>query len=507
MTKPPLHTQFDGIASLRQSIIKGDISTVELAKSCLDTIESLAKINAFLDIRPEITIAQAEKIDKEISNGLVRPLSGIPIAHKDVFVTTDWHTTSASKMLKGYLSPFNATVVERLSNAGTISLGKLNCDEFAMGSTNENSAYGPVANPWDYSKVPGGSSGGSAAAVAARMVAATTATDTGGSVRLPAALCGVSGIKPTYGSTSRYGIIAFASSLDQAGIIAKSSRDLLDILDIIIGFDSKDATCLEKCNNIANQPGRISADFEKHNNRFIRNNSYPLKGIRIGIPQEFFGDNLSEEVLESVTKAINDFENLGASIVTISLPYTELTIPTYYVIASAEAYSNLSRFDGVRYGHRTKNYKNLDEMITRSRAEGFGLEVKRRILLGAHMLSSKNYEDFYLKAQGTRRIIAQDFKNSLLNECDVIMGPVSQKTAKNIGEDSSNTLDWLGDMYTLGASLAGLPAMSIPCGFDKNKNLPIGLQIIGNYFDEGLILALSDYYQHITDWHKQYPKI
>ncbi|AGF48640.1 aspartyl-tRNA(Asn)/glutamyl-tRNA (Gln) amidotransferase subunit A [Candidatus Kinetoplastibacterium oncopeltii TCC290E] len=507
MTKQPLHTQFEEISSLRKAIIKGDISAVELAKSCLDTIESLAGINAFLDIRPETTISQAKKVDKDISNGLISPLSGIPIAHKDVFVTTDWYTTSASKMLKGYLSPFNATVVERLSNAGAVSLGKLNCDEFAMGSTNENSAYGPVANPWNYKKVPGGSSGGSAAAIAARMVVAATATDTGGSVRLPAALCGVSGIKPTYGSTSRYGIIAFASSLDQAGIIANNSRNLLDILDIITGFDGKDATCLEKCNNITNQPGRIRADFDKHANRFNKNNSFPLKGIRIGLPKEFFGNNLSGEILKSVTKAIYDFENLGASIVTISLPYTELTIPTYYVIASAEAYSNLSRFDGVRYGHRTKNYKTLDEMITRSRAEGFGLEVKRRILLGAHMLSSENYEDFYLKAQCTRRIIAQDFKNALLNECDVIMGPVSQETAKNIGEDSSNTLDWLGDMYTLGASLSGLPAMSIPCGFDNNKNLPIGLQIIGNYFDEGLILALSDYYQHVTNWHKQYPKI
>ncbi|AGF49367.1 Asp-tRNA(Asn)/Glu-tRNA(Gln) amidotransferase subunit GatA [Candidatus Kinetoplastidibacterium galati] len=507
MTKPLLHTQFEGISSLRQAIINGDISSVELARSCLDTIESLSIINAFLDIRPEITIAQAKKVDNEISKGLIKPLSGIPIAHKDVFVTTDWYTTSASRMLHRYLSPFNATVVERLSNAGAVSLGKLNCDEFAMGSTNENSAYGSVANPWDYSKVPGGSSGGSAAAVAAGMVAATTATDTGGSVRLPAALCGVSGIKPTYGSTSRYGIIAFASSLDQAGIIAKSSEDLLDILDIITGFDGKDATCLEKFNNIENRPGRIRADFDNHVNKFNKNNSFPLKGIRIGLPKEFFGDNLSEEVLKSVTKAIRDFENLGASIVTISLPCTELTIPTYYVIASSEAYSNLSRFDGVRYGHRTKNYKNIDEMITRSRAEGFGLEVKRRILLGAHMLSSKNYEEFYLKAQGTRRIIAQDFKESLLTECDVIMGPVSQKAAKSIGEDSSNINDWLGDMYTLGASLAGLPAMSIPCGFDSNKNLPIGLQIIGNYFDEGLILALSDCYQHITNWHKQYPKV
>ncbi|AFZ83274.1 aspartyl-tRNA(Asn)/glutamyl-tRNA (Gln) amidotransferase subunit A [Candidatus Kinetoplastibacterium blastocrithidii TCC012E] len=506
MTKPLLHTEFEGISSLRKAIVKGDISAVEIAKSCLDRIESLAIINAFLDIRPEVTISQAEKVDKEISNGLIKPLSGIPIAHKDVFVTTDWHTTAASKMLAGYFSPFNATVVEKLRSAGAVSLGKLNCDEFAMGSTNENSAYGPVANPWDYSKVPGGSSGGSAAVIAARMVYAATATDTGGSVRLPSALCGVSGIKPTYGSTSRYGIIAFASSLDQAGIIAKSSKDLLDLLDTMIGFDGKDATCLAKCNNIENQPGKIRTDVKNHITKFNKNNSYPLKGIRIGLPKEFFGDNLSEEVSKSVIKAICDFENLGASIVKISLPLTELTIPTYYVIASAEAYSNLSRFDGIRYGHRTKNYKNIDEMITKSRSEGFGSEVKRRILLGAHVLSSNNYEKFYLKAKSTRKTIAQDLKNSLLNECDVIMGPVSQRTAKNIGDNSSNTLDWLADMYTLGASLAGLPAMSIPCGFDNN-NLPIGLQIIGNYFDEGLILALSDCYQNITNWHKQYPKI
>jgi aspartyl-tRNA(Asn)/glutamyl-tRNA(Gln) amidotransferase subunit A len=398
-------------------------------------------------------------------------------------------------------------VVERLQQAGAVSVGKLNCDEFAMGSGNENSAYGPVRNPWDVAAVPGGSSGGSAAAVAARLVFAATGTDTGGSVRQPAALCGVTGIKPTYGTVSRFGIVAFGSSLDQAGPLAASSRDALALLDAMTGFDPRDATSLQKCDGAANEPGRVQRDFDSVQARYDAAGARPLAGLRIGIPAEYFGDGLADEVRAQVETALRQFEELGAVRVPISLPRTELAIPAYYVIAPAEASSNLARYDGVRYGHRTDNYEGLDEMISRSRAEGFGDEVKRRILIGTYVLSHGYYDAYYLQAQRLRRLIAQDFQRAF-EQCDVIMGPVAPAVAKNIGDNRDDpTADWLADVYTLGVSLAGLPAMSVPCGFGQgaHSRRPVGLQIIGNYFDEGRLLAIGDRYQHVTDWHQRVP--
>jgi len=374
-----------------------------------------------------------------------------------------------------------------------------------MGSANENSAYGPVRNPWDRNAVPGGSSGGSAAAVAARLVAAATGTDTGGSVRQPAALCGVSGIKPTYGTVSRYGIVAFGSSLDQAGPLAPSSRDLLELLDPMSGFDPQDATSLETCDGAPNAPGRIRAAYDAVQAACDAAGSQPLKGLRIGVPQEYFGAGLAPDVAAAVEAALAQFEALGAQRVAVSLPRTELAIPAYYVIAPAEASSNLARYDGVRYGHRAAEYADLNQMIARSRAEGFGDEVKRRILIGTYVLSHGYYDAYYLQAQRVRRLIAQDFQRAYAGQCDVIMGPVAPTVAKNIGDNRDDpTADWLADVYTLGVSLAGLPAMSIPAGFG-NGGRPVGLQIIGNYFDEGRLLAIADRYQQVTDWHRRVP--
>ncbi|AFZ82947.1 Asp-tRNA(Asn)/Glu-tRNA(Gln) amidotransferase subunit GatA [Candidatus Kinetoplastidibacterium crithidiae] len=505
MTKKPLHTQFDGINELRDAILKKDISVLEITKSALEKAKDLEYLNIFLHLDEELTLQQAKEADKNSSDSS-KILTGIPIAHKDNIATKQWHTTAGSKMLENYISPFNATVVDKLKEFGSISLGKLNCDEFGMGSNNENSAYGPVKNPWDIRITPGGSSGGSAAAVAARIVMASTGTDTGGSIRMPAALCGVCGIKPTYGTVSRYGVIAFASSLDQVGVFANSSLDLLEILNTISDYDHKDSTSIKKYCSEEIKTGWIKKSFNNTKNSFRKNSSSPLKDIRIGIPKEFFDMPIDEDILKTTKEAIHTFEKLGADIINISIPHTEIAIPTYYVIASAEASSNLARYDGVHYGYRTSTFKNIEEMISRSRAEGFGNEVKIRTLLGNYLLSKNNYEQFYLKAQKIRRIILNSFQKIFHTECDLIMGPVTMKNTKKIGIKNINDTDWLDDIYTVSANLAGLPAMSIPCGFNKSDDShPIGLQIIGNYFSEPLMIAISDCYQQNTNWHKKLP--
>jgi len=470
------------------------ISAAELATLFLDRIGQ-SDLNAFLHVDRELTLQQAAQADRRIAAGDVTALTGIPIAHKDLFVTRGWRTTAGSKMLENYVSPFDATVVEQFNAAGTVTLGKLNCDEFAMGSGNENSYFGAVKNPWDKRAVPGGSSGGSAAAIAARLAPAATGTDTGGSIRQPSSLCGVTGIKPTYGSVSRYGMIAFASSLDQGGPIAKTAEDCGLLLNAMSGFDQRDSTSIE----------RPKEDFTRSLNDSI-------KGLRIGVPKEFFGAGLAPDVEQAVRAALAEYEKLGATLVDISLPKTELSIPVYYVIAPAEASSNLSRFDGVRYGHRAADYKDLADMYKKSRAEGFGDEVKRRILVGAYVLSHGYYDAYYLQAQKIRRLIAQDFQNALTGpdrKCDVIMGPVSPTVAWDLGDKTDDPVaNYLADIFTLSTSLAGLPGMSIPCGFgqgEKNGNRPVGLQIIGSYYDEARLLNVAHQYQQATDWHLRAP--
>jgi aspartyl-tRNA(Asn)/glutamyl-tRNA(Gln) amidotransferase subunit A len=394
-------------------------------------------------------------------------------------------------MLENYVSPFDATVVERLQQAGMVTLGKLNCDEFAMGSSNENSHFGAVKNPWDKTAIPGGSSGGSAAAVAARLAPAATGTDTGGSIRQPAALCGITGIKPTYGSVSRFGMIAFASSLDQGGPMAKTAEDCALLLNAMVGFDERDSTSVQ----------RPQEDFTRELNA-------SLKGLKIGVPREYFGKGLASDVEQAIRAALAEYEKLGATLVDISLPKTELSIPTYYVIAPAEASSNLSRFDGVRYGYRAKEYKDLADMYRKTRAEGFGDEVKRRILVGAYVLSHGYYDAYYLQAQKLRRLIADDFRNAF-TQCDVIMGPVAPTVAWELGDKADDPVaNYLADIYTLSTSLAGLPGMAIPCGFgqgDRNGKRPVGLQIIGNYFAEAKLLNVAHQYQQATDWHLRQP--
>lgn len=506
MANLPLHTQFSSIQALREALQSGALSAAELARSALDAVEAHTGLNAFLHVDPELTLAQARAADDALKAGRTAPLAGVPIAHKDVFVTRGWRSTAGSQMLAGYTSPFDATVVSRLADAGAVSLGKLNCDEFAMGSGNETSVFGPVRNPWDPSAVPGGSSGGSAAAVAAGLVMAATGTDTGGSIRQPAAFCGVSGIKPTYGTVSRLGMIAYGSSLDQAGPIARHARDLLEVLEPMTGFDTLDSTSLEYCDAEPNAPGRIRRRFDAALARAQQNGSRPLEGLRIGVAREFFGDGLSPDVAAAVEQALKTFESLGAVRVEISLPRTELSIPAYYVIAPAEASSNLSRYDGVRYGHRAGQYTDLEDMTSRSRFEGFGPEVRRRVLAGTYVLCHGYYDAYYLQAQRVRRMITNDFQRAFADQCDVIMGPVAPTVAKAIGDNREDPIaDWLADIYTLGANLAGLPAMSIPCGFGTERPLPIGLQIIGNYFAEGELLAVADCYQQATDWHQRTP--
>ncbi|HYD97501.1 MAG TPA: Asp-tRNA(Asn)/Glu-tRNA(Gln) amidotransferase subunit GatA [Noviherbaspirillum sp.] len=467
------------------------VSATELAKMYLDRIRQ-SDLNAFLHVDEALTLEQASEADARLARNDTTPLTGIPIAHKDIFVTRGWRSTAGSKMLSNYISPFDATVVEQFRTAGMVTLGKLNCDEFAMGSSNENSFFGAVKNPWDRQAIPGGSSGGSAAAIAARLAPAVTATDTGGSIRQPAALCGVTGIKPTYGRVSRFGMIAFASSLDQGGPMAQTAEDCALLLNAMTGFDPRDSTSLE----------RPAEDFGRELDK-------PLSGLKIGVPREYFGKGLAADVEQAVRTALREYEKLGATLVDISLPKTELSIPVYYVIAPAEASSNLSRFDGVRYGHRAQEYKDLADMYRKSRAEGFGDEVKRRILVGAYVLSHGYYDAYYLQAQKIRRLIAQDFQEAF-RQCDVIMGPVCPTVAWDIGDKADDPVaNYLADIFTLSTSLAGLPGMSIPCGFgqgDKNAKRPVGLQIIGNYFNEAKLLNVAHQYQLATDWHKRTPE-
>ena len=465
-----------------------EVSAVEVATRFLARMGGNPH-NAFLDIDSEVTLAQARASDAKLAGGTAGPLEGVPVAHKDVFVTRDFATTAGSKILSGYRSPFDATVVQRLRTAGMVSLGKLNCDEFAMGSANENSAYGPVQNPWDTARVPGGSSGGSAAAVAAGLAPAATGTDTGGSIRQPASFCGITGIKPTYGRASRYGMIAYASSLDQAGPMARSAEDCALLLSAMCGADlDRDSTSLDM----------PTEDFAAS-----LNNS--LEGLRIGIPKEFFGEGLAPDVRAAVDSALREYEKLGAKLVPISLPRTELSIPVYYIIAPAEASSNLSRFDGVKFGHRAKDYTDLVDMYKKTRAEGFGNEVKRRIMTGAYVLSHGYYDAYYLQAQKIRRMIADDFQNAF-KECDVIAGPVAPSVAWKFGENANDPVaDYLADIFTLPASLAGLPGMSVPAGFGAG-GMPVGLQLIGNYFKEAQLLNAAHRLQQATDFHLRKPE-
>lgn len=472
------------------------VSSTELTRHYLDRIDASGH-NAFLHVDRELSLSQAAAADARIAAGTAGLLTGVPIAHKDIFVTRGWRTTAGSRMLQGYVSPFDATVVERLGAAGMVTLGKVNLDEFAMGSANENSAYGAVKNPWDATAVPGGSSGGSAAAIAARLAPAATATDTGGSIRQPAAFCGVTGIKPTYGRVSRFGMIAFASSLDQGGPIAQTAEDCALLLNDMIGFDERDSTSLTP------EQGNKQEDFTRDLNQ-------PLTGLRIGVPSEYFGEGLAADVEGAVRAALEQFVKLGATLIDISLPKTALSIPTYYIIAPAEASSNLSRFDGVRYGHRASEYKDLQDMYRKTRAEGFGSEVKRRIMVGTYVLCHGYYDAYYVQAQKIRRLIADDFQAALRDKCDVIMGPVAPTVAWDLGSKSNDPVaNYLADIYTLSTSLAGLPGMSIPCGFgegEKNGKRPVGLQIIGNYFAEAKLLNIAHQYQQATDWHTRAPE-
>lgn len=475
------------VAELGRALSSKQISSVELAQLYLDRIERHRDLNAFLDVRPEVTLEQARKADARIARGDATPLTGVPIAHKDIFVTRDFNSTAGSRMLKGYMSPFDATVVENLGGAGMVALGKLNCDEFAMGSSNENSHYGNVLNPWDKAAVPGGSSGGSAAAVAARIAPAATATDTGGSIREPAAFSGVTGIKPTYGRASRWGMIAFASSLDQAGIMTSSAEDAALIFNAMLGFDPKDSTSVQ----------REAEDY-------TRALSQDVKGLRIGVPKEFFGEGLQPDIEKAVREGLAEYVRLGAKLVDISLPNAALGIPVYYVIAPAECSSNLSRFDGVRYGHRAAKYGDLDDMIRKSRAEGFGPEPRRRILIGTYVLSHGYYDAYYIQAQKVRRLIADEFQRAF-QQCDIIAGPVTTSVAFGFGEKAADPVAmYLSDLYTIPGSLAGIPAMSIPCGFGA-KNRPVGLQLMSNYFEEAKLLGVAHRYQLATDWHKRMP--
>jgi aspartyl-tRNA(Asn)/glutamyl-tRNA(Gln) amidotransferase subunit A len=487
------------VAQLAARLAAGDVSSVEVTRHFLARIQSEDALGAFLATDADTSLAQARAADARLAAGERTPLLGVPLAHKDVFVTRDFPTTAGSKMLANYRSPFDATVVSRLgvNGAGMVTLGKLNCDEFAMGSGNDNSAYKPVHNPWDTKRVPGGSSGGSAAAVAARLVPAATGTDTGGSIRQPASLTGITGIKPTYGRCSRYGMVAFASSLDQAGPMARSAEDCALLLSAMAGPDlDRDSTSLD-------MPA-IDYAAALRTPREQATPGKPLAGLRIGLPTQFFGAGCSADVLAAVRGALSEMEKLGAALVDVNLPLTELSIPVYYVIAPAEASSNLSRYDGVRYGHRAQNYTDLEDMYKKTRAEGFGDEVKRRIMIGTYVLSHGYYDAYYLKAQKIRRLIAEDFQKAF-QVCDVIAGPVSPTVAWKIGEKSDDPLAaYLADIYTLSSSLAGLPGMSVPAGFGAH-GMPVGLQLIGNYFQEAQLLGTAHQFQLATDWHQRKP--
>ena len=477
-----------GVAELGRLLQQGKVSAVELAKMQLARIEQHRDLNAFLDVRPEVTLAQAKAADERRARGENGALLGVPIAHKDIFVTRGWASTASSKILDGYMSPFDATVVERLARAGMVCLGKLNCDEFAMGSSNENSAYGNVLNPWDKGAVPGGSSGGSSAVVAARLAPVATATDTGGSIREPAAFTGITGTKPTYGRPSRWGMIAFASSLDTAGLMTQSAEDCALVFNEMLGFDPKDSTSLDAPRE----------DFTRHLND-------PVKGMKIGVPKEFFGEGLKPDVERAVRAALAEYESLGALLVDISLPNAELGIPVYYVVAPAEASSNLARFDGVRYGHRSEKYDDLIDMMKKSRSEGFGPEPKRRILIGTYVLSHGYYDAYFIKAMQVRRLIADDIRRAF-TQCDVIASPVTTSVAFGFGEKTTDPVAmYLADLYTVPGSLAGVPSMSIPCGFG-DKGRPVGLQLMANHLQEAKMLGMAHQYQQATDWHRHLPQ-
>ncbi len=476
------------IAELSAALVAKEVSSVELTQHYLDRIASHEELNAFVTVATDSALALARQADQKLSGNKATPLTGVPMAHKDIFCTDGTRTTCGSRMLSEFIAPYNATVVEKLNEAGMVMLGKTNMDEFAMGSSTETSFFGAVKNPWDTTCVPGGSSGGSAAAVAARLVPMATGTDTGGSIRQPAALCGITGLKPSYGRVSRFGMIAFASSLDQGGPMTQTAEDAALVLNAMAGFDVRDSTS-------ANEPvpdftGKLGHD---------------LKGLKIGLPNEFFDEGLSADVEKAVQAAIEEYKKLGADVVEVSLPNSSLAIPCYYVLAPAEASSNLSRYDGVRYGYRTAEYGDLVDMYERTRAEGFGPEVKRRIMIGTYALSAGYYDAYYLKAQQLRRLIAEDF-NRAFEQCDVIMGPTSPTTAFNLGDKTKDPVSmYLNDIYTISVNLAGLPGMSIPAGFDSNSR-PVGLQLIGQYFDEARLLQVAHQYQQVTDWHKQIPK-
>jgi len=476
------------LQEIASGLAQKKISSVELTKLFLERIKALnGKLNAFITVDEEKSVDQARAADRLIAEGAAQPLTGIPVAHKDIFVARDWLTTCGSKILSNFVGPYDAHLIERFNGAGAVLLGKTNMDEFAMGSSSESSFYGPVKNPWNPECVPGGSSGGSAAAVAARMAPAATGTDTGGSIRQPAALSGISGLKPTYGLVSRYGMVAFASSLDQGGPLAKSAEDLALLLNVIAGFDPRDSTSIER-------------DKEDYTHAL----DTPLSGLRVGVPKEHFGEGLAPDVGKAVEAALAQLEKLGAKRVPIELPNSSLSVPAYYVIAPAEASSNLSRFDGVRYGHRAKDYADLADMYRKTRAEGFGAEVRRRILIGTYVLSHGYYDAYYLKAQKIRRLIAGDFSDAF-KRCDLVIGPTSPTVAFKIGAKTSDPVQmYLNDIYTIPANLAGLPAASIPCGFGAG-GLPVGLHLVGNYFSEAKILNVAHRYQRETDWHRREP--
>ena len=497
-----------GVKALSQALSVGRVSSLELTQTLLTAIAEHAELGAFLATDAELALSQARAADARRAAGTAGVLTGVPIAHKDIFVTRGLPSTAGSRMLAGYASPFDATVVARLGSgvpgqapgAGMVTLGKLNCDEFAMGSSNENSAFGLVRNPWNLQRVPGGSSGGSAAAVAARLVPAATGTDTGGSIRQPASFTGVTGIKPTYGVCSRYGMVAFASSLDQAGPLARSAEDCALLLSAMSGFDERDATSAQR------PPQDYHAAMLQA--RAGATPARPLHGLRIGLPAEFFPVGLAADVNGAVRAALAELEKLGATLVDVSLPRTELSIPVYYIIAPAEASSNLSRFDGVKFGHRAAQYTDLADMYRKTRSEGFGPEVKRRIMIGTYVLSHGYYDAYYLQAQKLRRMIADDFQ-ACFQRCDLIAGPVAPNVAWKIGEQGDDPLQaYLADIFTLPASLAGLPGMSVPAGFANSSDgagMPVGLQLIGNYFEEGSLLHAAHALQQATDFHTRIP--
>jgi len=473
------------VAKLSKGLKNKEFSALELTEHFLTRINQ-SDLNAFITITDDLALAQAKAADRKIADGSAGALTGIPYAHKDIFCTTGVKTSAGSKILNPFISPYNATVSYKLNSADMVMLGKANMDEFAMGSSNENSYYGPVKNPWDKGKVPGGSSGGSAAAVAGRLSPFATGTDTGGSIRQPASLCGITGLKPTYGRVSRYGMIAYASSLDQAGPLTQTAEDAALVMNVMAGFDDKDSTSVD----------REVPDYTK-------NLGNSIEGLKIGLPKEFFSEGLDSGVAETVMAAVKEFEAMGASVAEISLPNSAHAIPTYYIVAPCECSSNLSRLDGVRYGYRCEDPKDLEDLYLRSRSEGFGAEVKRRIMIGTYALSAGYYDAYYLKAQKVRHLISEDFKKAFRN-VDVIMGPVSPTTAFDLGSFKDSVSMYLTDIYTLSLNLAGLPGMSIPAGF--SNNMPVGLQLIGNYWSEEMLLNVSHQFQCQTDWHFQMPE-